>query len=730
MEVINFTFQRPHMGVFFIALCLIAIVYMAHSHSVLGLESHNLSGVILDSESGRPVNGACISLSGHSTFYSSGSDGKFLISGIPAGDYSLIIKAEGFHNATESIEVVDGPDLQLSFRMTPVVFIMPEQKVFASHPEAPIMRGSLIGSLELSADQSVSLRDAAEIVKKIPGVFIRENGPGGERTISVNGCDPSKVRVVFDGVTLNAGSGMAVDLNTIPVASISKVELYAGNGSIGGTLILTSRQLADVNQKDIMLSGTNSSFNTDDLRAGIGIRPGKLPLDMSIDRFHTDGDFKFYDQFGREKFRTNNYRDAENYFIKFSLPFRNSPEISLQYYHAKKGSPGPLLQTDSTGTIENSKLIANILYRKEISYSSLVEIRANSSFLNDDFISTGGFIKYDMRTSESKHSTAMLLRREKALKTELNFDYTYEDFQADDLRGSANDINMKIRRALTMRALAGYEKGLSKHLIPIGVYSHLGYQGKLISAKKPAYTYDWDAGIYSSFLVRASVGAFGGTSFQLPDYYSLFFKEDIYAVGNPNLRPEKGKLVGWRVNAAIMGDYPITAGYIFTRSRINDIIIWKQRFDGKYSPANIEEAVLTTGSSSFEIGNQNSPMNLKFQHNRYRPLNKSEFRLHRDKYLLFRPLYTASLVMSWGTARARLEISHQWVGKRYIRMENTMWLNDYQITAINILYRFGIGKAKIALRAGIENLGDEPYEIIERYPSPGRNYKIGIDVSL
>ncbi len=722
--------RHPRPGVFFIHAITFAAVLGVCQGVAYSLDSHNIRGTVIDAESGRDIVNAEVRLTGSNIAANSDSHGYFVLANIPSGSYEIKSSADGYHPATETIAVGDGHDREITFQMKPLLYMLPEQKVTAHRVPSRIRNGSLIAEIEISPEQARRNGDISDIIQELPGVFVRESGAGGEKLVSINGCDPARVEVIFDGVELNSGSGKAVDLNEIPASALRKVELYSNGGGIGGTIMLSSERISNIAKSEFVFDEAVKSFGTQKLRAEAELRPDLASIDLYADYSRSDGNFSYMDQFGEEQTRVNNNRYSQNYFVKAELPWEDSPEISFQYFHSEKGSPGPLLQVDSTASIENRKMLANMRYSRELSSSLSMELSGNGALIRDNYSSTAAYIKYDTEARERKWQTRLLVRNNDPFFMELEAEYAYDEFESENRRTGEYDIMPVLRRSLELSLLNGIERRFWESSLPGQISLQFGGKLHLISRREPFRTYNWDATISASKFVSLSAAVYGGTTYKLPDYYSLFFKENIYALGNPELKPERGSLTGLRFRVYNDRLVPVSAGYTYTRNEIEDIIVWKQRFDGKYMPANFEKAVLKTGSFDISIGSSTHPFQIKFQHNRYRPINKSSLRLYQDKYLLFRPLHTADLSIDFGSDKIRFRIAHQWVGKRYIRMENTGYLDPYQVTSMGINYIFGIKKLQFTLRGGIENLNDEYYEIVERYPSPGRSYSFGINLSI
>ena len=79
-----------------------------------------------------------------------------------------------------------------------------------------------------------------DLLKNVPGVHVREvNGKGQYTTVTVRGSTAAQVGVFVDGVLSNLGGDAAVDISTIPVKNVERIEVYRGYipARFGGTFI-------------------------------------------------------------------------------------------------------------------------------------------------------------------------------------------------------------------------------------------------------------------------------------------------------------------------------------------------------------------------------------------------------------------------------------------------------------------------------------------------------------
>ncbi len=104
----------------------------------------------------------------------------------------------------------------------------------------------------LSGEQlrTLGLRTVGEVLRYLAEVYVRESygGPGGLLQPSVRGSTPQQVLVLLDGVPLNATAQFGVNLATLSLAEVDRVEVLRGpysaiwgSGALGGVVHVVTR---------------------------------------------------------------------------------------------------------------------------------------------------------------------------------------------------------------------------------------------------------------------------------------------------------------------------------------------------------------------------------------------------------------------------------------------------------------------------------------------------------
>ena len=137
-----------------------------------------------------------------------------------------------------------------------------------------------------------------DLMRKVPGVHVREvNGKGQYTTVTVRGSTAAQVGVFIDGVLSNLGGDSAVDLSTIPVANVERIEVYRGyiparfaGTFIGGVINIVTKKPDKTNVSvELGKSSYGGKKGATEITAPLG--DGSLMFGWNYES--SDGDFSY-----------------------------------------------------------------------------------------------------------------------------------------------------------------------------------------------------------------------------------------------------------------------------------------------------------------------------------------------------------------------------------------------------------------------------------------------------
>ena len=137
-----------------------------------------------------------------------------------------------------------------------------------------------------------------DLLKEVPGVHVREvNGKGQYTTVTVRGSTAAQVGVFVDGVMTNLGGDSAVDISTIPVKNVERIEVYRGYipARFGGTFIGGVINVVTKKPKKVGASAEigKTSLGGDSISAEVTAPLGSGSLLIGANYEDSDGDFRY-----------------------------------------------------------------------------------------------------------------------------------------------------------------------------------------------------------------------------------------------------------------------------------------------------------------------------------------------------------------------------------------------------------------------------------------------------
>lgn len=137
-----------------------------------------------------------------------------------------------------------------------------------------------------------------ELLKDVPGVHVRYlSGKGQYTTVTVRGSTAAQVGVFVDGVLSNLGGDAAVDISTIPINNVERIEVYRGYipARFGGTYMGGVINIVTKKPDKANISAQIGKSSWGGTTAGLEITQplGKGSLMIGINRDQSDGDFRY-----------------------------------------------------------------------------------------------------------------------------------------------------------------------------------------------------------------------------------------------------------------------------------------------------------------------------------------------------------------------------------------------------------------------------------------------------
>ncbi len=258
----------------------------------------------------------------------------------------------------------------------------PGETIIVVDPLGPRPREDEAASASvITADRAPrSAETMADLLDAVPGVAVsRLGGVAAPALLSLRGSTWEQVSVYLDGVNLNLASGGGVDLSTLPIGDVARVEVYRGvtpiaygGSAIGGVVAVETRRPehtgatleAGAGSFGTWLGGATAAFVGD----GYGLYVGLHAL-------RTAGDFKFVDDKGtafdpsddETVARRNNQSREFDSAIRGYLTLPGDRELSVMAlgFARDQGLPGYPRFATMQSRLTTERGVATLVYRSQ-----------------------------------------------------------------------------------------------------------------------------------------------------------------------------------------------------------------------------------------------------------------------------------------------------------------------------------------------------------------------------
>lgn len=575
---------------------------------------------------------------------------------------------------------------------------------------------------QLSALASNNVADA---LKYLAGVQIKDyGGLGGQKTVNVRSLGSQHVGVYLDGVRITNAQNGTVDLGKYSLTTLESVSLFNANKTeplmtaseyaSASTIYLRTRR---PDSTSLTANYGYGSFNTH--KANVTYSYKRLAL-VDAQYTHTDGNypFRYHTEYEDTTGRRRN-SDLDQMRIEGVL-FHGPLQWHTYYYLSYRGLPGGIVrrlsdQYTDVGREWDQNFFTQLSWQDHF---GPVGLRAIAKYANDRL-----HYRSNYDNNISVHSNVTYHQQD--AYAALAASYTYKDFGislSPDLRWSDLTADMKhfsyVYRLDSKNALTAFYRhgGLSINATALYTYCRDHTRRKA----GPLHRWTWDA-LASYCLGDWTLRAFYKSVFRIPTLNDLYYT----LTGNRFLKPEYTQQ--W--------DAGFTYEHRWLRLQVDGYFNHvKDRIVCLPLKGSFQWSMLNYGYTRC-IGTDVS-VNATFKHhivmlsatfqddrNRTNPGGKDY-----NDFVAYAPRWSFSAIYTFLWHGLSISVSDMFVDKRYWTAQNSVDdpLDRYNCMDVKAGYRL----RWFTIEAECQNVFDKPYEMIQRWPMPGRRYAVTIKANL
>ncbi len=251
-----------------------------------------IKGSVSNKETGEKLIGVNVFLEKVNIGNATNTEGKFTLSNVPKGTYTLKATYIGFNDFSQKITVKNNNIKKLNIFLTESTEKLEEVIVTAKSEAREIREQAMPISVITMKELQGTVSDVSEVLSKTAGVKIRASGGvGSSSRISVRGLEGKRVGFFIDETPINDNTDF-LDINDIPIDLIDRVEIYKGivpakfgGSSMGGAVNLV---LKEYPPSYVDAAYTIQSFNTHKLSTIF--KTNKNGYETGIGGFYTYSD--------------------------------------------------------------------------------------------------------------------------------------------------------------------------------------------------------------------------------------------------------------------------------------------------------------------------------------------------------------------------------------------------------------------------------------------------------
>ena len=712
-----------------------------------------ISGRVVDGETGAGIAYADVRILETSRTAICDDEGSFrIVGGPPGGRAAIHVHRIGYRDAVERIDLPAGDPagdpvavVNLLISMESIPVWMSGTVVTASRRYEPWT--SVSASVRTLGKDQLTQRGVSELGEALEGVagtFLRDyGGDNSLQTVSIRGSTTEQVLILLNGRRLTSPQNNLVNLSQIPLEAVERVEVLRGGASamygadaLGGVVNIITRNLARGTGTDLECAFGAGSWGKRRMNAAVVLRrePGFLRFSGALGG--SEGDFDYRDGDGEARKRENNAYSEQDYYLGGGLGFPGGGEITLScmYHDSDTGFPGMANQPSPSAHQWDRNLHADcsLAYPLHPGGASLAKLFA--SLRDQRYLDPDGFPPADSRHDDllaGFHGEYTLVPTGNVsltggLGAEWDRLKSYNYDGAGDLLVESS-IG-RVRRLSANLSLRGeYSRALSDrygvNIVGTGRYDEFSDFGSVLT---PQFGFNVSR---ETGAATVSVNGNVSRSFRAPTFNELFWPEDSFARGNPDLIPERGVTVDGSLKASVFDPIPLEGECSLFRNEITDLIQWKPGgSDGKWAPYNVARVRITGIETSVCLGLPALGIDFEPAYSYLIPVNLAGDGEVHGKDLIYRPRHQAAARAGWRRGGLALLLDYRWTGRRFVTEANTKELDPCQTLDGAVNLSFTACGADLRGKLSCRNIFDASYESVRGYPMPLRSFEISIGV--
>lgn len=600
----------------------------------------------------------------------------------------------------------------------------------------------------------LGVTDIADALHRLPGITLRDyGGAGGLKTVSVRGFGAQHTGVSYDGILLSDCQGGEIDVSRYSLDNVEDLSLVIGdnddifiparNASSAAVLaIQTMAPPTSDTRPEVTAQVKTGSFGyvSPFLRYGQNITD-KFALSLIGEYVYADNDYPFVlrnvSTTTRER-RTNSRMNQGHCEMNFIWKVGKRDRLSgkVYYYDNDRRLPGQVryYTNISKEQLRDRNAFAQLQYMARRGDRMMLKWNAKYNWAASEY--TDGMYSYGIKDAsywqrEMYTSVCFLYTPDIRWALDYSADYSYNNLTSS-LSTDTRPFRHTVLQSFTAKYSTGRVTAVARLLHSLYLNDAKDGPGaRNMRRLSPSVSVSWKVIADRELYLRASYK----NIFRAPTFNESYF----YHYGSTDLRPESTDQwnvgVTWRAPYGHGSSVQLTLdGYVnHVKDKIvavpYNMFVWTNVNVGKVLGRGFDATV----NAEHHFGHSRHTLLFAANYSCQRTENRTnpESPYYKNQ-LAYIPINSGSATVSYENPLLNISFHVSGMSGRYANNEH------YDGTEIDGHVEFGLaayrrvvlGRHRMELRADVRNLFDKQYELVARYPMPGRNYMITLNYKL
>ncbi len=555
------------------------------------------------------------------------------------------------------------------------------------------------------------------LLDDLPSALVQDTGTLGQSsTIRFRGAESSQSLVLVDNILLNNQRDGTVNLSNYTTENIEKIEVVRGPssslygaGAVGGTVNIITKE-GKTPMPETTISSRFGTFRTHVHEITNGAKLNDFNYFLSASSANTEGN------------RKNSAYKAETYYSKIGYDFGDNHKIRLsgRYYTDELGTPGKITAPDEDDKLEDRQNYLNAAWESDFNNKLNLKIQGYMALNRLEFTETV-FPGLDKFTHQTKDHA-------------INAQGTYTIFKDYTIMAGVEG-----KKYLLNSSSSGKHDYISRSaygLLDLHFFDILDVTpGARVDDFSTTGTQVSPSVNGALHIKNWKIRGLFAQSYRVPTFNDLYWPDDGWAKGNPNLVPEKGRTFEVGIDniadLLMIKKIPLDTklGVTYFHTDMKNLINWAEdaadtnSFGFNYwKPRNVAKSRI----EGIELEGEAVIMkdiSAEFNYTLTKGKDKDT-----KRYLPNRPKHKFDFSASYKHPLGIIGRFHsQYVSKAYSDPNNNVQIKPYWVFGTDLYY--DVDK-HIRYFINIDNMFNRTYEKSKDYPMPGFSIMSGLRVDF